>query len=934
MKLANGLPAAILHFVIAVVVQLEILVSHVAALSLDEGANLRKTALIPLLWLELAGVSLLVGAVVALAWRCWPLRWLATCGAMVLTVMVAGDPIVFGLYGSHYSLTLTEGAFPSLGHLWDSAAAEASAVTWSLLVAATLGFVLLHLPPVHRRLVAGLRAIGAGLWRRRYVTVPLLVGWASASVFVQIAHDPEALGRHPLVNLALSLHQSASAGVPGESRKGPSLPPAPDGCGEKLDLHALRHGKPLPVPDFSELRGDLGANRTPMNLVVVVLESVGSLQLLEAGAPRADAAPRLRALSARAQVFDHLYNMFPGTVRSHVAIATGGRTVTWGGLYDELEATYKGPTLAGELRRAGYRTALVSAQGLDFENLGHFYRKMPWHYLVEPDKNDDPAMKKARVNTWGIDEAKAKDLALAWLRLGAKDAIGSGDGTGSKQVNPADDTNAIKTPIEAKDAGGSGGATASKDALGSRAMAGSKDARVAEPFFLQLLSNATHHPYTSPKDYAGPRTGTARLDRYLNALHYTDKVLGELVDTLTELGVRERTLIAVVGDHGQAFGDLHPGNLTHKNFLFEENVRNFLILIDPRVKKGRVSSQLGYLGDVTPTLLAALHRPAADMPGQDLFANSYKQQIQYFHKNAYPPRWGLVDGSWKYISAPVPDGKEELYDLESDPFEKTNVAAAHRDRLPLYACLARRWYMWANDDYLDQLSDFALRSASRLRDSDILTPGPKSLLFGRREAEKRFVRRPSFHPWERVVAFSEWNPEHRKKPAFFVWTSPQGEVHRQRFELDQDWSRVWLPYDGQFPLAPGTWTVGVAEQDQGPPQVAASFVVDPAQAVFDLRSTRPKHGKLTVKGVAPTRLGLRLQYDGDAKVKEREAYRVTFELRGPNQEEERVEGFVSAPPLLIRLTPRAPMAKGRWKVRALAPDGFEIASTSFRVSGA
>jgi arylsulfatase A-like enzyme len=876
--LLPGLPAALLHFAVALAVQAQLLVAHV-------GPAPGRVALLPLLWLEIAAVSLGIGAVVALSWRFLPLRLLALAGALVLTALVAGDPIVFGLSGNHLSLSVTEGAFPALGHMRDSALAEATSATWVIAVAAALGFPLVHLPAVRAVIARKALAVAEALGRRWDLTAPALVVWACASLVATSRSDVAILARHPLVSLVLSARGEGVAAPPPQSGEPPrppppALPPAPVSCRGDLDVHALRFGSPQPAPDFTEVREAAARSRRPPNLVLIVLESVGSIQMLSGGLPRAEQTPRLAALAPRAQIFDSLYNLFPGTPRSHVALATGGRTVTWGAIADELQAKYTGPTLAGELRRAGYLTALVSAQGLDFENLGDFYRAMPWQYHVDPDSSEDAALKRAQVNSWGIDEAVARDLALAWVRRTRKDGA------------------------------------------------------PGEPFFLQFLSSATHHPYAVPAGYRSPRQGDDRIDRYVAALRSTDQIIGELLDGLAAMGVLDDTVVAVLGDHGEAFGDRHPGNFAHQSFLFEENVKNFLFVLDPRSPTGHVSAQIGSLGDVAPTLLALLRPPPPDMPGRDLLARDYAQRIRYFHTNASPARWGLRDGAWKFVSSPVPDGSsDELYDLDHDPGETRNVVAEHPDHVAVYACLLRRWYIDTNEDYLDHLQGFAVRAGARPRESDVVTPGPRAVIFGRREGEERFVRRAGFHPWERVVAFSEWSPAHDVQRPTFVWTSPSGATRLQRFAVEAYSSRVWLPYEGPLPLAAGTWTLSIRDREEGPDRLKGSFVVDPSSPGPAARPGAPRDVKIAVR-IVGSEIDLEVRYASDPGTPSHEIYRMSFETVGPDGRRDRLEGLVSEPPVRIRLPVRAPLADGAWQFRALSPGGGELASESFTLGKA
>lgn len=73
--------------------------------------------------------------------------------------------------------------------------------------------------------------------------------------------------------------------------------------------------------------------------------------------------------------------------------------------------------------------------------------------------------------------------------------------------------------------------------------------------FLSHLTSTTHYPFDLPspfekKEYLGSYDGTDHtyFNTYLNALHYVDKWLGEVLDILDEAGMTNETLIVVVGD--------------------------------------------------------------------------------------------------------------------------------------------------------------------------------------------------------------------------------------------------------------------------------------------------------------------------------------------------------------------------------------------------
>jgi len=148
------------------------------------------------------------------------------------------------------------------------------------------------------------------------------------------------------------------------------------------------------------------------------------------------------------------------------------------------------------------------------------------------------------------------------------------------------------------------------------------------------------------------------------------------------LGQRERTLVAVVGDHGESLGD--HGEETHSMFVYESALRVPLILWRPgRVPAGRVVQEPVRSTDLAPTLLELLGVPAPPMadgrslvplleqrpagPVPPLYAETLLPQ---FYMN-WAPLLSLRDERYKLIQAPQP----ELYDLLSDPGEETNIFA-------------------------------------------------------------------------------------------------------------------------------------------------------------------------------------------------------------------------------------------------------------------
>ena len=141
----------------------------------------------------------------------------------------------------------------------------------------------------------------------------------------------------------------------------------------------------------------------------------------------------------------------------------------------------------------------------------------------------------------------------------------------------------------------------------------------------------------------------------------------------------------------------------HRGFIYEENVRSFLLVLAPDALAGLdgpvVSERVASLGDVVPTMLDALGHAPARMNGESLWPGAYRPRIAYFFKDTQPPQWGLRDGRWKFIAAQTGDKQFELYDLQRDPDEQANMAAIHPDLAAFYDGLCARWYASAGADF-------------------------------------------------------------------------------------------------------------------------------------------------------------------------------------------------------------------------------------------
>jgi arylsulfatase A-like enzyme len=167
----------------------------------------------------------------------------------------------------------------------------------------------------------------------------------------------------------------------------------------------------------------------------------------------------------------------------------------------------------------------------------------------------------------------------------------------------------------------------------------------------------------------------AMLAEYYRYISYLDGQIGRVLEALETSPYAENTIVLFTADSGVARGS---HGLIGKQNVYEHSLRVPLIIAGPGIPEGQRTDALCYLFDVFPTLGKICHVTTPNQgDGFDFSATltdpqkPARGQLMFAYKDV---QRAFTDGRWKLIRYPEVD-QTQLFDLQSDPFETTNLAS-------------------------------------------------------------------------------------------------------------------------------------------------------------------------------------------------------------------------------------------------------------------
>ena len=395
-----------------------------------------------------------------------------------------------------------------------------------------------------------------------------------------------------------------------------------------------------------------GASSEKPNLLFVVLDTTRADHLGCFGYERRDTSPTLDALAARGVLFRSVYSQSSLTPVSAGSFLTGTWPYEHGirslFVVGKESLASQSPSLFETFRTAGWQTAgFVSAKPMDRQyGLDRGFETF----------EDDMQSTKAEYRIGRFEDAPQRpgdvtvDLALDWLDDHGQDPFAL-----FVHVFDAHDPSFVPP----------------REFL---------EQHVSFPLPPNLGRQWSYGAFQGPQGLDMERL----LELYDAEIRFTDELVGRLLTKLEDAGVLDDTVVCLIADHGESFGE--HGYFTH-GWMAEEQIRIPLILAGPGLPSGAVQDARIRAIDVAPTLceLFDLNAPAGfsgrsalglargeqETSQREVYAeahhapNDYRGRAEAMHT--------LIDGDWKLVHYPGPQA-DELFDLSADPGETRNLA--------------------------------------------------------------------------------------------------------------------------------------------------------------------------------------------------------------------------------------------------------------------
>lgn len=432
----------------------------------------------------------------------------------------------------------------------------------------------------------------------------------------------------------------------------------------------------------------------PPNVIMILVDDMGYGDLSCYG-QRTLATPVIDKMAAEGMHFTHMYTGSTVCAPSRASLMTGkhtGHTSVRGNLPAQLLGDDE-LTLAKVFKNAGYVTGGIGKWGI-----GH------------PPAPDDPQKKGfdyfyGYINMWHAHNFYPEFLYENGVKVQLKNKTTLVDGK-----NPWADSPEGTGVAEVRE-------EYVHNLFDQKAMKFIEENK-KNKFFLYMAYNVPHanneagsfkgdgmevpdYYEFGSKDWPQPEKGFASMIRNI------DNSVGMILNKLEELGIDENSMVIFCSDNGPHQEGNHTVEFFNSNRELRGSKRDFydggirtpfIVRWPGKIAAASKSEQTFAFWDVLPTFteLTGASKPAETdgisfLP--TLLSNEQKEMHDYLYWEFFElgGKQAILKGKWKAIRLNVRGGAEkmvfELYDLETDPEEKTNVAAENPELVKEFEAL-------------------------------------------------------------------------------------------------------------------------------------------------------------------------------------------------------------------------------------------------------
>ncbi|MGM0528901.1 MAG: sulfatase-like hydrolase/transferase [Bacteroidota bacterium] len=242
-----------------------------------------------------------------------------------------------------------------------------------------------------------------------------------------------------------------------------------------------------------------------------------------------------------------------------------------------------------------------------------------------------------------------------------------------------------------------------------------------KPFFLYYAINVPHYPLQPTKKWRRHYKDLEMPRRdYAAFLSSADENIGNIIELLNDLKIRDKTIVFFMSDHGHSYeirtfggggsaGPFRGG----KTSLFEGGIRVPAIISWPgKIPGGKIRSQACHSVDLLPTIAALCNIDTIpeNVEGMDL-SNLLVNNEDIGERTLYwklGSQWAVMKDNWKLIGHPVdPSGempldkiKDRMFlvNLAEDSTESKNLAEEYPDTLEQMAGKYLEWEHASKED--------------------------------------------------------------------------------------------------------------------------------------------------------------------------------------------------------------------------------------------